>query len=243
MTIMAASAPRSSDLSDQPFYLRIAYLVLAITIIGFAQLRLRGLAPPLPLPVWVHIHAAAMIAWLALFIVQNHLAAAGNFAFHRRLGWAGALLTVAAVAAGVMTVITGLQLHRAPPFFGPGYFLSLTMMQMVLFPALVFAAIFLRGSPQYHRRLMFGALIVVCGSPGLGRALPLNFMTGEQSEWVVLLFELALLGAMARHDQRTIGQIHPATVAITGCIMLAQLGPSIAVRMPAVNALARQIAG
>src|SRR5262249_30639391 len=130
-----------------------------------------------------------------------------------------------------------------PPFFAPGYFLSLTMLQIVLFPGLVCAAILLRGSPQYHRRLMFGALIVICGSPGLGRLLAFNFISGVQNEWLVLLFGFVLLGAMADHDRRTIGRIHPATAIITGCILLAQLGPGIAGRIPAVDMFARQIAG
>jgi len=241
MAILTETIPHSSDLGDQPFYLRVAYLIATITVVGFAQLALRGISHPLSVPIWVHLHALTAASWLVLFLVQNHLAADGNFTFHRRLGWVGTLLALAIVVFGFITAIKALELHRVPPGFSPAYFLAVTMLQLVLFPVLVLAAILLRREMQSHRRLMFGALIVICGSPGITRMPPSNLMGGERGEWLVLLFELILLVVMMGHDRKIFGHIHRATVAVVCCIVVAQLGPTIAARMPAVKIIASRL--
>jgi hypothetical protein len=242
MATVETSGFDTDDLGDQPFYLRVAYLIVAVTVVGFVQFSARGLAHPLSAPWWVHLHGLTMAGWLVLFMVQNHLAASGAFGLHRRLGVAGAVLTGAIVLLGSLTAIRAMGPHHAPPIFSPGYFLSLITLQMVLFPTLVSAAILMRRHPQVHRRLMFGALLVICGSPGLERMMPLNLLTSEQGEWLVLAVELVLLGVMAQHDRKTIGRVHPATLTVVGCILAAQLLPSVGARVPSVQAIASGIA-
>ncbi len=77
------------------FWQRMAIGLAVFIVIGFLQFALRGFVDPIAAPFWVHLHGAAMLAWLALLIVQPTLVSRENMALHRRLGWAGAALAIA----------------------------------------------------------------------------------------------------------------------------------------------------
>jgi hypothetical protein len=219
----------------------MASIITAITAVGFAQFSMRGFAHPLSAPWWVHVHAAAMVTWLVLFVVQNQLAAKGNFALHRKLGTAGAVLVLVIVASGSFTAIRALELHRSPPQFAPAYFLTLTTAQMSIFAALVLAGIGLRSQVQYHRRLMLAATIVITASPGFGRFLTFRWLPGEQSELIVLAYAFILFAVIAAHDRKTLGRVHPATITGVIAISAVQLLPSVGMRIAAIQAVAERL--
>jgi FtsH-binding integral membrane protein len=215
---------------------------LAVFIIfGFAQFALRGFVDPVAAPRWVHLHGVAMLAWLALLVVQPTLEARGNLGLHRRLGWVGAALATLIAVLGVYTGLASLVLNRFPPFFTPPYFLALTFVEAVTFGLVVMAAIRKRADTEWHRRLMIGATIVIL-EPALGRLLPMPLMVGW-SDIPVGLIQLAVVAIIALHDRRTFGRVHPATKAVALLVIAVRVAIYLLSLAPPVAALAAKLTG
>src|SRR5690606_15221311 len=83
-------ATAGGAVSAARFWQRMAIGLAAFIVFGFLQAAARGFVDPLSAPAWVHVHALAMLAWLALLVVQPALVARKNLGLHRRLGWLGA---------------------------------------------------------------------------------------------------------------------------------------------------------
>jgi len=241
MATQAHTGP-SAFRADQGFFVRLAWILAAIIVIGFAQNAALGRVDIPAVPVWVHLHGLLMLVWLALFVAQNRLAATGNLALHRRLGWAGAFLVCAIVGLTCFTGAMALALHRYPPFFTAPFFLALTLIGAMAFGGLVFAGISNRRDTQAHRRLMLGGTIVIV-EPAFGRMLPAPILGGEMTEWITMVIQLGIVLVIARHDRRTLGRVHPATISVGIVVALADVVVTVAARSPAVIALAGRITG
>jgi len=241
MATQAYAAP-SAYRADQGFFVRLAWVLAAVIVIGFAQNAAMGRVNIPVVPAWVHLHALLMLSWLALLVTQNRLAAGGNLALHRRLGWAGAFLVCAIVGLTCFTGAMSLALHRYPPFFTPSYFLALTLIDSLAFGGLIFAGISNRRDTQAHRRFMLGGTIAIL-EPALGRLLPAPLLGGEMTEWIAMVIQLGFVLAIARHDRRTLGRVHPATVSVGIVVALAHVTVTLVARSPSVIALAGRMAG
>lgn len=236
-----ASAPQSYSAS-QPFFVKLAWILSGIIVFGFAQNAALGRVNIPAVPIWVHLHGLAMLAWLALFVTQNRLAASGNLALHRRLGWVGAFLVCAIVGLASFTAVMSLSLHRFPFFFTAPFFLALTTIDTLAFGGLVLAGIVNRHDTETHRRLIMGGTIVIL-EPAFGRLLPAPLIGGEMTEWVVMAIQLGVVALIARHDRRTLGRVHAATFSVGAVIALAHVLISLAARSGPVIGLAQRIAG
>jgi hypothetical protein len=223
------------------FWRRMAIGLAIFIIFGFLQFALRGFVDPVAAPFWVHLHGAAMLAWLALLIVQPTLVSRDNLALHRRLGWIGAGLALVITGLGIFTGLASLVLNRFPPFFSPPYFLALTTVESLVFGLMVWAAVRRRHTTAWHRRLMIGATIVIL-EPALGRILPMPLMIGW-SDIPVGLIQLAVVGIIALYDRRTLGRVHPATKAIAAIVIAVRVTIYLLAMMPAVIALAERLSG
>ena len=133
-----------------------------------------------------------------------------------------------------------LALHRVPPFFSDAYFLSLTHVEVIVFTAVVATAIALRRHTQWHRRLMIGATIILM-EPALGRLLPMPLLGQALGGWLEAGVQLGFLGILARHDQKILGHIHPATllsmgitIGVHGLIQILAATPAVAVLAEAI---------
>lgn len=194
---------------DQSFWQKMTIGIALFIVFGFAQFGARGMVDYRGAPVYLHLHAVVMIAWLALTVVQATLVARDNLALHRRLGWIGAgLVTVVIVMGGVVS-FRALQTHHFPPFFTTPFFLALTVVELLAFTGMMVAAIRRRRETEWHRRLMIGALVLLM-EPALGRVLPMPLLM-PWGEWATLAVQLGVLVLVARHDRKTLGAIHPAT--------------------------------
>ena len=244
-TIAAAQAPSStapSYAASQGFFVKLAWVLSAIIVVGFAQNAALGRVNIPAVPIWVHLHGLLMLAWLGLFITQNRLAASGNLALHRRLGWIGAFLICAIAGVAYFTGTMSLALHRYPPFFTAPFFLALTTVDTTAFAGLVLAGITNRRDTETHRRLIAGGTIVIL-EPAFGRLLPAPLLGGELTEWIVMAIQLGVVALIARHDRKTLGRIHPATFSVAVVIALAHVVVSVAAKSPPVIAFAHRIAG
>ncbi len=240
MATIAEETPRISYRQSQPFFVRMAWILAIIIVIGFAQNAALGRVDIPAVPVWVHVHALLMLGWLGLFVTQNRLAASGNLRLHRKLGWSAAFLVCAIVGIACFTGVMSLALHRIPPFFSAPYFLALTLVDTLAFGGLIMAGIANRRDTETHRRLMMGGTIVIL-EPAFGRLLPMPIIGGETGEWITMVIQLGFVAAIALHDRRTLGRIHPATVSVGVVIALAHVTIAVAAHSGPVIALAARI--
>jgi len=242
MATVAAAPAHSTYSASQPFFVRLAWILSAIIVIGFAQHAALGRVNIPAVPVWVHLHGLLMLIWLGLFITQNRLAANGNLALHRRLGWIGAFLVWAIVGVGCFTGVMSLALHRFPSFFSAPFFLSLTLIGTLAFGGLVLAGIINRRDTETHRRLIMGGTIVIL-EPAFGRLLPAPLIGGELTEWIIMAIQLGVVGLIALNDRKTLGRVHAATFSVGVVIVLSHVLVSLAAKSAPVIALAHRIAG
>lgn len=240
MATLVAGHESGSYSSDQPFFVKLAWILAAIIVFGFAQNAALGRVDIPAVPIWVHLHGLAMLGWLTLLVVQNRLAASGNLALHRTLGWLGAFLVCAIVGLACFSGVMALALHRVPPFFPDAYFLALTQIGTLTFAGLIFAGIANRRDTQTHRRLMLGGTIGIL-EPALGRLLPMPIL-GLTGEWIIMAIQLGFVGVMALHDRKTLGHVHPATFSVALVMALYHVVISLAAQSAPVISLAERIA-
>ena len=190
------------------FFLYMGFAFLAIALTGFSSTYFLPLArggfhaPPV-----VHAHGVLLFAWLALFIAQAGLVQSRQLRVHRRLGVAGVVLCMAIVASGVAVGLfaTRRDLGAGDDGFVLGQFVNV-LVEMLLFAALVAAAVALRRDGESHKRLLLLATISALGPAWLRfrhlfPAVPHPFITFS------VLADAVLLVAIAR-DLRANGRVH-----------------------------------
>jgi len=164
-TVPNDMAPSASDgknyLADQNYFTKFSIILALIIIFGFMQFAARGMVDVAAAPLWVHIHGVMMLAWLGLFVSQNILIQSRAVRYHRQLGWFGLLVASAVVALTCFTGYMAVSMGRQPPFFSGPYFLALVYVEAIIFLSIIVWAISKRKNTQWHRRLMFGATIVI----------------------------------------------------------------------------------
>lgn len=236
---MATIAPRT--VHEETVYRRMAIGFAALILFSFGQFALRGFVDFRQVPWVVHVHAVAMVAWLAVLVTQSTLAERGALTTHRRLGWAALCLAVAIPPLAIATCVAMLRAHAVPPFFTPAFFLSLVAVESIFFTALVITAITLRRRTDWHRRLMIGSTLILL-EPALGRLLPMPLM-GGWGEWVAMVIQLLAVGLVARHDLVTRGAVHAATWVVGVAVVLTHVLDTLLGMTPQMMALARTMAG
>ena len=228
-------------MADQGFYTRFAILLSLFIVLAFGGFALSGLGNPAPAPLLVHAHAALMLAWLGMYILQSSLISAGQVAVHRRTGWLSLLVALAAMLTGAATGINAVDSGRVPPFFTDSFFLALTSVGVLSFAAVVTLAIVKRRHVQWHRRLMIGSGIMIA-EPAFGRVVPLPLTGQSLGELIILGLQLLLVGLLARHDRKVFSRVHPATLVIALALIVNHLMLELLHRMPAWQGLAAGIA-
>lgn len=150
-----------------------------------------------------------MFCWIFLFLTQTILISTRNVRLHMRLGLGGAILAAIIVpfafAAGLSILCRDIGLMGVDAAYSA--FLP-TIIEPLLFGALVAAAIALRRRPDFHKRLMLLATLSILG-PAWFRFR--HFFPSVENPLVVFGFWLAItpmIGA-ATWDALTQGRAHP----------------------------------
>ncbi|WP_165899562.1 hypothetical protein [Sphingomonas sp. PP-CE-1G-424] len=81
-----AGTPRNAVASERRFFLGMAIAIAATVILGFTVNAARMHWTFFALPLQVHVHAAAFLSWIILYVVQNWLVVRGSITRHRQLG-------------------------------------------------------------------------------------------------------------------------------------------------------------
>ena len=225
---------------DRIFFFLLAMLIAVTTFAGFA-LQLSAGRSSFGAPWWVHLHAITFMGWLAIFATQNALVASGAIGAHRRFGPIAAGYAVWMIIAGegamILCVVTG----RVPPFFTSSAFLAQGLAELAVFGGLTAAGVLNRDRPDWHRRLMLSATMMLM-IPGIERLLPVPLMTGwvHLADWAwISLYAAIGMG----YDFATRGRVHPAWLWGVGAITVASLLIEPLGATSPLQAFARYLAG
>jgi hypothetical protein len=240
---MATIAPVVPDAEqrERRFFLVMALAIAAAVVGGFGIRLLLGVTSFATSPWWTHVHAVSFMAWTGFYVLQNWLVARGEIGQHRALGRIGAVAALWVCFVGLALTWQTLATGSAPPFFAPGYFLAQNWLFIVFFAGLTYGAIALRHRPDWHKRLMLCATLVV-SLPGFARWIILLAPPPDALKHLVS-FAVFFVPAMA-FDLATRRSIHPAYLVGGGAILFLEVAAiKLLAAFPPFAALAKSIAG
>jgi hypothetical protein len=206
------------------FFVVMAAAVIAAVFAGFEPtFYFRGFhSQTRPMSVLLHVHGIVFSVWVALFLAQTVLIARGNYRWHRRLGW----ILVGVAAAMIVLVILAMveELRRVNGFPPPPLAIALSVFDILVFGILVGSALYLRRLPDWHKRLMLFATIVLLGAP-MFRVVTHRFEihSGTTAGVVSTLMVDAFFIPCLAYDLITRRAVHPAYLLGIGLIVADQL--------------------
>lgn len=154
-----SATKRRSGFLEKYFYFAMALVIPAIVVFGFSFTIGRNLIhPAIPRPTILYVHAAVFSGWLGFFSLQSALVRTRNVKVHRSIGWFGAgfgaLIPVVGVATSIaMGRFDIRELHQKHVEMD----LMIPLWDMAVFATAFGLAIYWRGKPEYHRRLVYVA--------------------------------------------------------------------------------------
>jgi hypothetical protein len=240
MAAIAAPLRSVSGRDDRGFFLGGA-IAMAVTIAAGFSLQLAMGRSSFGAPPLIHAHALAFMGWVVIYLTQNVLAASGNLALHRRLGWLATGWVILMLGLGCAVTAFDIRSVRVPFFFRPLQFLVFDPLTVLAFAGLTFAAIAMRRRTDWHRRLHFSGMALMVG-PAFGRLLPMPLLAPwawEASFTACLIFPLA--GVVS--DLRRTGRVHPAWLYGLAVTFGVLIGTEAITYSPAGTALYNAVAG
>jgi MFS family permease len=207
----------------QVFYMAIGLVGLGAVIVGFSTTYIAPMArrdfhaPPI-----VHIHGLFALGWMLLFAAQSLLVRRGDTRLHMRLGIAGLPIAIGVVISGMMVghwaAARDLPAQGAAAMSGlVGVFTS-----FALFVLFVAAALVMRRRPDWHKRLMLLATLIVWW-PAWSRWRHLfPGISNPQLVFALLIPDVPMLVAGIR-DKVRYGAVHPVWKFIAPPLFLEQL--------------------
>ena len=202
-----AAAPARTRANDRAFYTGIAIAAALVVLVGFSRTYfLRPYFGTAPLDTAFHLHGLVFSAWIALFVAQTSLVAAGRTDVHRQLGWAGACLAVLMVVVALNAAV-----HGAHRDIAAGYeieslrFFATPVLAIAMFASLIALAVLTRGSPETHKRLMLLATLSLLDAavarwpiPGIGDAPLAYYAIADAFIAAAMLYDFASRRAVSR---------------------------------------------
>lgn len=212
-----------------------------------------------PLPGYILLHAAVLLAWFVWLVLQTSLVRGNNVALHRKTGIAGIFI-------GLLVILTAPKVFLSNPqrIFARGMDWTSDMSQfaalgvegrayedfapMVIFGSisniinfaiLLGAALWWRKTPAIHKRLMLLASIAIF-APALARIARWPGLGGEDGLFLPIAI-LAVLVTPLLHDKLAEGRFHKATLAGVALIITTQIGAQVFARTEAAHAFVRSL--
>ena len=245
---MSSHAPRFAAYHrwDRAFFLGFVVFVWVGVLGGFVPAlvgRFEGHADYVA-PLILHLHAASFVAWLVLLTVQMLLIRTGRTALHRRMGMAGAALIPVMVLTGFFAEVYSQRFHLTHLPDSQAFFI-LPIFYVIAFGVLASLAVFKRGDPASHKRLIYLATSGIVGAAYArlwGDAL--YELVGD-GFWGMIVntftgTNLFLLAAVI-FDRVTRGQLHPVLRMGVPALLASELVVSWIYHAPGWLPIARAI--
>lgn len=219
--------------SEHHFFAWLAAAVVLLVFAGFSRTYyLHTFFKTPKLTLFLHVHAAAMTGWIALFAAQTFLITSNRTRIHRILGAFGAGYAVLVVVMGcTATMLAARREVLAHSEFVSSVLtvLALELTQVLLFASLVASGVWLRNRAGYHKRLMLLATFCMLPNP----IVRLFVWAGFGSNIVILCVWASLAAAIVLVDSIRNGRVHPAfgfgatiTVAFLSLVYFGSLTPT-----------------
>lgn len=171
----------------------------------------------------VHFHGLVFTGWMMLLIAQTQLVANGRVRLHRQLGVIGGALALLMIITGAgVAYFRGTTITPGLPHEFVLGFLAITVGVLLVFPALIGLALYLRQHPAAHKRLMLLATTAIL--PAAIQRLLMFLFGPEVSPLIFFGATDVFILAMAAYDIVSRGRIHPATLWGGLAIPLSQAG-------------------
>ncbi len=158
-------------------------------------------------PVIVHVHGALCLTWVLLFIGQSVLVRLSHTQLHRTLGLIGVPVALGILLSGMGTArwATARDLGTDPA--APTAMIG-TLTSLTLFAGFVIFGVAMRRRPDWHKRLLMLATVVVLW-PAFFRFRHLLPSVPRPDIWLALVLpDLAMVVAAVR-DRLVYGRVHP----------------------------------
>lgn len=200
------------------FYLGFALVALAAVCIGFSTTYALPMARRVfAAPAIVHLHGALCLLWVLLFGAQAILVRAGRSRLHRKLGLLGLPVAIGILVSGLGTAWWATDRDLGTLDIAPTTMIG-TLTSLTIFTAFVMAGVAMRNRPDWHKRLMMLATIVVLW-PAYFRFRHLMPWVPRPDIWLALvLADLPILVAALR-DRLVYGRVHKVW-AIFGTLLV-----------------------
>lgn len=203
----------AADAARTQFFARSALLMVFLALTSFPFTYLAPFVSGSRQFVMLHhVHGLAFFAWIGLYIWQTQLAARGKVARHREIGLAALLVSGTMVPLGWWMALYAARVRIEKGWKLPFEFTLYNIVDISLFSLSIMAAVLSVGRRiEWHRRFMFAAALNLVG-PAISRwFIPLPIISPWTDFAPSILADLFLI-ALALHDRRTLGRIHPATL-------------------------------
>src|SRR6516162_537281 len=194
--------------TDRLFFSGMALASALMLFLGFLPSYFNRSAEFPPLTPLYQLHGAVFTAWIVLLVAQTALVAGRRTDIHRTLGIAGAVLAAAVFIVGVAVSIETLRRNGGPPGGDPRKFFAIPLGDIIVFGALIGAAVLQRMRPETHKRLMLLATISLL-TAAVGRFLRQVGMGGAPN---LFYGTDAFVLALVIYDLFSRGRVHPATL-------------------------------
>lgn len=214
-------------------------LAIAAAVVGGFGIRILLGITNFDRPWWTHVHAVSFMAWTGFYVLQNILVVRGDTTRHMLFGRIGAVAALWICFVGMALTAQDVATGGVPPFFQPTYFLAQNWLYVVFFAGLTYAAIALRHRPDWHKRLMLCATLVVA-IPGFARWVILFAPPPDATKHLITV-AIFFIPAIS-FDLATRGRVHTAYWAGGGAILLMKGLTPVLAAFPPFAALANWIA-
>jgi hypothetical protein len=213
------------------FFVRMAGLSLFIALAGFLPTYWLPMVQGRSFPPILHIHGVIFVGWNLLLFWQASLVANGRTPDHRSWGMVGIALATAMVISVPLAVLNSYAAAARIGMEPQARAFSVVPITGIAAFALLFTlAVRNVHRPDVHRRLMIAATV-----PLLQAAVARWFQVALTPPGAVgpppimvalppgLLVSAVFFGAMAVHDKRTSGLLHPTTMASAAFVVAIQV--------------------
>ncbi|HEX3652137.1 MAG TPA: hypothetical protein VHU18_04860 [Rhizomicrobium sp.] len=197
----------------------MALFLVIVVFAGFApSYYLRGAVPdsitsflddpPQPIRGLFLLHGALFSAWFLLQLGQSLLIGAGRLDLHRRMGVTALTLAPLLVLTSTLVVFYTVRNGFHDTKESPLKLAAHPVFLLIWFSGFVAAGMLLRRRPQWHKRLMLLASILMA-QPAIARItwLPYPDFLPSWWEWIIPLVVPLLVW-----DLVTLRRLHPATI-------------------------------